>query len=46
MEGSVSKKPPGVSVTIYERARTPMQLGKRSALEFPALKTFAVIMLM
>jgi hypothetical protein len=44
--GSVSKKPPGVGVTIYERARTPMLLGKRSALEFPALKTFAVIMLM
>lgn len=36
-------KPSGIGVTSYVLALTSSELGSRSALEFPALNTFAVI---
>lgn len=44
--GSTITNPSGVGVTSNDFAVTPSERGSRSALEFPALKTFAVIMLL
>jgi len=44
--GSTITNPSGVGVTSNDFAVTSSERGSRSALEFPALKTFAVIMLL
>ena len=44
--GSLKKSPPFIAVTTKDLAFTFSELGKRTALEFPARKTFAVMVAM